>query len=173
MSVLLAAAVVGVLLGTGTFLVLRRAPINLILGLALLSYGVNLLLFSTSGLDRGDPPIIDKKAFDGEIDSFVDPLPQALILTAIVISFGVTAFTVVLVNRRNVLSDVDADPETTMGYHHTADPFGPVRDFRPGFEDEEEDYLWLVDDAAVGDRAADDDDGPADGGGTDRAESAS
>ncbi|MEZ4866666.1 MAG: NADH-quinone oxidoreductase subunit K [Caldilineaceae bacterium] len=98
------ALVVGVLFATGAYMLLERSPIRLILGLALLSHGVNLLLFSSGGFKRGIPPIVlDKASFVGDISAFVDPLPQALILTAIVISFGVTAFIVVLFNRRNTI----------------------------------------------------------------------
>jgi len=98
-------------------MVLQRSPIRLILGLGLLSHGVNLLLFSTGLLQRGLPPIIaDKETFHGEIGAFVDPLPQALILTAIVISFGITAFIVVLVNRRSAI--VRSEAESLPG-----DPF--------------------------------------------------
>ncbi|MCB0080524.1 MAG: Na+/H+ antiporter subunit C [Caldilineaceae bacterium] len=100
MNILMMALVVGVLFATGTYLILRRRPIRLILGLGLLSHGVNLLLFSLGGAERGLPPIVvDKAAFTGDISGFVDPLPQALILTAIVIGFGVQAFAIVLVKR--------------------------------------------------------------------------
>lgn len=103
---LIHALVVGVLFATGTYMLLQRSAIRLILGLGLLTHGVNLLLFSTGGLLRGLPPIVEnKEAFQGDISAFVDPLPQALILTAIVISFGVTAFIVVLINQRNAIMD--------------------------------------------------------------------
>jgi len=140
MSVLLFATVVGVLFATGTYMVLRRKPINLLLGLGLLSYGVNLLLFSNSKLKQGAPPILDKATFTGqlsEINSLVDPLPQALILTAIVISFGVTAFAVVLVNRRNTLME-SANPGPY-------DPFSP-KEYNIDDDDPEaapDDYKWL------------------------------
>ncbi len=114
MNVLMLALVVGTLLGVGTYRMLRRSPINLLVGLTMLSYGVNLLLFSSSGLMRGDSPIVSK----GETTDpagFVDPLPQALILTAIVISFAVTAFTVVLVNRAATLGIVGAQATRNTG----------------------------------------------------------
>ena len=119
------AIMVGVFFATGTYLLLRRDAIKLVLGLSLLSYGINFLLFGAGRLQRGLPPIIlDKESFSGEIEAFVDPLPQALILTAIVISFGVTAFMVVLLNRRNTLieehsQDTGDDALTAIG-----DPFG-------------------------------------------------
>lgn len=143
MSVLTLAAVVGVLFASGTYLLLRRSPIKLVLGLGLLSHGVNLLIFGTGTLKRGLPPIIaDKKTFDGAIDAFVDPLPQALILTAIVISFAVTAFTVVLINRRNALAGeedaVFVAPATT-----TKDPFSPLDHYESGLDEAPDDYAWL------------------------------
>ena len=96
---------VGMLFATGTFLVLRRRPIKLLLGLGLLTHGVNLLIFSTAAKESGLPPIEDKATFAGDITPYVDPLPQALILTAIVISFGITAFIVMLINRRHAIME--------------------------------------------------------------------
>lgn len=131
------ALMISVLFGTGTYLLLQRSPIRLILGLALLSHGVNLLLFSSGMFKRGLPPIIlDKAAFTGDIQGFVDPLPQALILTAIVISFGVTAFMVMLVNRRNTI--VETQPETASTPN---DPF--AFDVPVGSTATEEDYEYL------------------------------
>ena len=145
MGILLLAIVVGVLFATGTYLVLQRSPIKLILGLSLLSHGVNLLLFSTSGLRRGDPPIVaDKAAFNGNIANFVDPLPQALILTAIVISFGFIAFTVVLMNRRNALT------QTAQGRYQDEGAvvassllYSPIEHYLSGLDDDPDDYQWL------------------------------
>ncbi len=138
MTEFMMALVIGVLLGTGTYLLLQRTAIRLILGIALWSHGVNLLLFSGGGLKRGLPPIIlDKTNFAGEISPFVDPLPQALILTAIVISFGITSFIVVLVNRRN--SIVQGQEEVTIT---TDNPF--AIDAQVGLN-QEEDYEFLED----------------------------
>ncbi len=100
---------VGMLFATGTFLVLRRRPIKLLLGLGLLTHGVNLLIFSTAAKSIGLPPIEDKATFSGDIAPYVDPLPQALILTAIVISFGITAFIVMLINRRHTIMEESGD----------------------------------------------------------------
>jgi multicomponent Na+:H+ antiporter subunit C len=97
-SEILIAAAVGVLYGTGIYMMLRRSLVKLIIGLALLSNGANLLIFSAAGLTRGRPPIVPPGA-GAPSPPFADPLPQALILTAIVISFGVLAFTVVLFKR--------------------------------------------------------------------------
>ncbi len=97
MEVILA-LVIGVLYGGGLYLMMRRNLIQLIIGLGLLSHGANLLIFTAGGLRRGGAPILDEgqKAF---AQTPADPLPQALILTAIVISFAVTAFALVLFLR--------------------------------------------------------------------------
>lgn len=96
MLVLMAIAA-GVLFASGIFLILRRSLVKVLIGILLLSYAANLLLFNSAPLMRGVPPIIDPS---GVVPStYADPIPQALILTAIVISFGVTAFAVVLIRR--------------------------------------------------------------------------
>lgn len=93
--------VVGVLFAGATYLMLRRSVVKLILGLILLSHGVNLLLFLMGdGVVRGDAPFVDA-ATGAATASSADPLPQALILTAIVISFGFTAFILALAYRAN------------------------------------------------------------------------
>jgi multicomponent Na+:H+ antiporter subunit C len=92
------AIVVGVLYAAGLYMVMRRSIIKLIIGLVLLGHAANLLIFLSGGLIRAVPPIIP----EGEIvplTTVADPLPQAFILTAIVIGFGVVAFTVVLIHR--------------------------------------------------------------------------
>jgi multicomponent Na+:H+ antiporter subunit C len=90
--------VVGGLFAAGIYLMLRRSIVKLIFGLVLLGHAANLLIFTAAGLVRARPPIIPK----GELvpgTEFADPVPQALILTAIVISFAVIAFAAVLVQR--------------------------------------------------------------------------
>ena len=82
---------VGVLTAGGTYLILRRRTFPVILGISLLSYAVNLFLFSSGRLALNLPPI-----WQGEAAAYTDPLPQALVLTAIVISFGMTAVVVML-----------------------------------------------------------------------------
>ena len=82
---------VGVLTAGGTYLVLRLRTFPVILGISLLSYAVNLFLFSSGRLALNLPPI-----WTGATSSYTDPLPQALVLTAIVISFGMTAVVVML-----------------------------------------------------------------------------
>jgi multicomponent Na+:H+ antiporter subunit C len=92
------AFVVGGLYTASLYLMLRRSIVKLIIGLVLLSHAANLLIFTTSGLIRGQPPLIPLEATE-LTGSFADPLPQALILTAIVIGFGVQAFSLVLIKR--------------------------------------------------------------------------
>lgn len=95
------ALVIGALTASGVYLMLRARTFPVIVGLTLLSYGVNLFLFSTGRLVAGAQPII------GSTDNYTDPLPQALVLTAIVIGFAMTAFVVVLALRG--LADNDDD----------------------------------------------------------------
>lgn len=83
--------VIGVLTATGVYLTLRARTFPVVLGLTLLAYGVNLFLFAMGRLTIGRPAIIDPAA-----TVYSDPLPQALVLTAIVIAFGMTAFLIVL-----------------------------------------------------------------------------
>ena len=96
MTVLLA-AVIGSLYTGGLYMMTRRSVVKLIIGLALLSHAANLLIFTVSGLTRGKPPLLPNGGLS--IGEVADPLPQALILTAIVISFGVLAFAVALLHR--------------------------------------------------------------------------
>ncbi|MFP2896800.1 Na+/H+ antiporter subunit C [Corallococcus sp. 4LFB] len=100
---LLLALVIGCLYAAGTYLVLRRNLMRLILGLALLSHAANLLIFTAAGLRRGRPPIVPRGALTPEAPT-AEPLAQALVLTAIVISFGLLAFTVTLLHRAHQLS---------------------------------------------------------------------
>ena len=105
---------VGALVAGGIFLLLRSRLFSTILGLALLSYAANLFLFASSRLAVGLAPIIEYDA-----TAYPDPLPQALVLTAIVISFGMTGFVVVLGLR--AYNDMGSDhvdgvePETVGG----------------------------------------------------------
>jgi multicomponent Na+:H+ antiporter subunit C len=94
----LLAIVIGCLYAAGVYMMLRRSLFKLILGLVLLSHGANLLIFTAGGLTRAQPPIIPPGA-DAPVVPSADPLPQALILTAIVIGFGVLAFGLVLFHR--------------------------------------------------------------------------
>ncbi|MGY9045915.1 cation:proton antiporter [Puniceibacterium antarcticum] len=88
---LLFASSVGLLTAAGLYLVFRLRTFPVILGTSLLTYAVNLFLFASGRLTVGAPPIL----MDG-VTRYTDPLPQALVLTAIVISFGMTAVVVVI-----------------------------------------------------------------------------
>jgi len=83
---LLIASAVGVLTTCGVYLMLRQRTFPVIIGLSLLSYAVNVFLFASGRLALNLPPILSDTA-----TTYTDPLPQALVLTAIVISFGMTA----------------------------------------------------------------------------------
>jgi multicomponent K+:H+ antiporter subunit C len=85
---------VGLMMGAGVWLVLRPSSFSVVLGVTLMAYAVNLLLFLGGRIDRQVPPLTLKGTSD-----WADPLPQALVLTAIVISFGMTAFLVALALR--------------------------------------------------------------------------
>lgn len=89
----LLAIVIGVLAACGVYLVLRAQTFPVTLGLTLLSYAVNLFLFAMGRLAIGQPPVI------GAAGAVTDPLPQALVLTAIVIGFAMTAFVIMLALR--------------------------------------------------------------------------
>lgn len=92
------AFVIGGLYAAGLYMMMRRSIVKLIIGLALLSHASNLLIFTAGNLVRARPPLIEEGA-SRALAPYADPLPQALILTAIVISFGLTAFTLVLLHR--------------------------------------------------------------------------
>lgn len=94
----LLAAVIGVLYAAGLYLVMRRSVVKLVLGLALLGHAANLLIFTVGRLSRAAAPIVPAGA-ERLVPPHADPVPQALVLTAIVIGFGVQAFALVLVKR--------------------------------------------------------------------------
>lgn len=106
------AAVVAVLFAVGTYLLLQRTLTRVVFGLVVMAHGANLLL-QLAGGRAGRPPLVDEETtaevvgMDGS-GLFVDPLPQALALTAIVISFGVTAYLLAMAYRSWVLNDSDA-----------------------------------------------------------------
>ncbi len=97
MEVLLA-IMIGVLYAAGIYLMLRRSLVKLIIGVILLGNGANLLIFLLGRITKGSPPIIPEES-STFLEAYTDPLPQALILTAIVISFGLQAFAIILVKR--------------------------------------------------------------------------
>ena len=95
---ILLALVIGALYAAGFYMILRRSLVKLLIGIGLLGNGANLLIFTAAGLVRGRPPIVPKGA-EALKAPCADPLPQALILTAIVIGFGIVSYTVVLIKR--------------------------------------------------------------------------
>ncbi len=100
---------IGVLAGSGIWLMLRPRTFQVIIGLSLLSYAVNLFIFAMGGLRVGAPPVLDP-ALGTDISGYTDPLPQALVLTAIVISFAMTAlFLVVLLASRGLTGSDHVD----------------------------------------------------------------
>ena len=94
----LVAIVTGVLFGCAAYMLASRSMLKIVLGLALLSHAANLLVFSAAGLVRGKAPIVAEGASQPPPGT-ADPLPQALVLTAVVIGFGLLAFAIVLVHR--------------------------------------------------------------------------
>jgi multicomponent K+:H+ antiporter subunit C len=98
----LVASTVGVLTAAGIYLCLRGRTFPVVLGLAMLSYAVNVFLFSMGRLVVDRSPIFDKA-----VTEYTDPLPQALVLTAIVIAFGMTALVVVLALRTYLETGTD------------------------------------------------------------------
>jgi multicomponent K+:H+ antiporter subunit C len=111
----LIATAIGVLTAGGVYMALRGRTFQIVLGLTLLSYAVNLFLFAIGRLVIDRPPLFAK-----DITDHADPLPQALVLTAIVITFGMTALVVILSLRSFLESGsdqvdgiVDAEPDET------------------------------------------------------------
>ncbi len=100
MNVILAATAAA-LFGVATYLVLQRKLSRIIIGVGLMAHGANILLLLSG--NPGLPPLIGM----GDQDDFSDPLPQALVLTAIVISFGVTVFLLALAYRSWLLTEDD------------------------------------------------------------------
>ncbi|MBE1295935.1 Na+/H+ antiporter subunit C [Phycobacter azelaicus] len=89
---ILVASAVGLMTAAGVYLILRKRTFPVILGLSLVTYAVNVFLFASGRLMVNAPPILNKY----EEIAYTDPLPQALVLTAIVISFGMTAVVVMI-----------------------------------------------------------------------------
>ncbi|MFC6688030.1 Na+/H+ antiporter subunit C [Jhaorihella thermophila] len=99
----LVASGIGVLTAAGLYLILRLRTFPVIVGLSLLSYAVNVFLFASGRLAANAPPILNPYKADA---TYTDPLPQALVLTAIVISFGMTAV-IVMIALAAYLSEKD------------------------------------------------------------------
>lgn len=102
------AVMVGVLFALAVYLFLLRDRLDHVFGLITLTHAANLLVFGAGRLQRGEAPIL------GRGHELADPLPQALVLTAIVIGFGVTAFAIALVGRIR-------EPETSPSEEETDD----------------------------------------------------
>lgn len=100
---------IGVLAASGAWLLMRPRTFQVIIGLSLLAYAVNLFIFSMGRLRVGAPPVLTSgEANDPAL--YADPLPQALVLTAIVISFALTAlFLVVLLASRGITGSDHVD----------------------------------------------------------------
>lgn len=106
----LVASAIGILTAAGLYLVLRLRTFPVILGMSLLTYAVNVFLFASGRLVVGAPPILT------DATRYTDPLPQALVLTAIVISFGMTAVVVMIALGAFLGADSDEvnDPPTSL-----------------------------------------------------------
>jgi multicomponent Na+:H+ antiporter subunit C len=104
------AFVIGALYAAGFFTMLRRNIVRLVIGLGLLGHAANLLIFTIAGLTRARPPLISESLTKPE--DLADPMPHALILTAIVIGFAVQAFALVLIYR--VIQTVGTDDLDNM-----------------------------------------------------------
>lgn len=122
----LLALVVGVLLALGVFLVLERSLLRFVFGLILVSNAVNLLVFAAGRVAGRTPPLLVDGARAAD---FANPVPQALVLTAIVIGFGLVAFTLTLVARGGAaLGTLDADElSATAGLDQADDDDGAGR----------------------------------------------
>lgn len=101
------AFICGFLFMAAIYLILSRSLLRIIIGTGLLSHGAHLLILTMGGLGGESPPVLAEGVTD-----YADPLPQALILTAIVISFGVTAFFLVLAYR--AYQELNTDDTTLM-----------------------------------------------------------
>lgn len=110
---LMLAIVIGVLTASGVYLSLRAHTFSVVLGLTMLSYAVNLFLFVMGRVLIGHPAVVDAAA-----SAYADPLPQALVLTAIVIAFGMTAFVIVLSLRALVEMGNDHVDGTHIEHPH-------------------------------------------------------
>lgn len=115
---MIVASAIGILTAGGVYLILRLRAFPVILGVSMLSYAVNVFLFSTGRLAVNAPPILQKY---GEA-TYSDPLPQALVLTAIVISFGMTAVLVMIALGAYLESDSDKINMTEADDAHSDAP---------------------------------------------------
>ncbi|WP_114950739.1 Na+/H+ antiporter subunit C [Sphingosinicella terrae] len=105
MEIVLALAI-GILTGSGVWLILRPRTFQVIVGLSLLSYAVNLFIYAMGRLRVDAPPVVGRGG-SADPSQLVDPLPQALVLTAIVISFAMTALLLVVLLASRGLTGTD------------------------------------------------------------------
>lgn len=112
---LLLSTALGIVTACGVYLILRGRTFSVVLGLSLLGYAVNLFIFAMGRLTAGHPPVITEQAV-----AYADPLPQALVLTAIVIGFGMTGFIVELALRTR--HDTQSDHVDGQEPHDTHEP---------------------------------------------------
>ncbi|HZV56727.1 MAG TPA: Na+/H+ antiporter subunit C [Sphingobium sp.] len=96
---------IGILTGSGVWLILRPRTFQVIVGLSLVSYAVNLFIYAMGRLKVDAPPIVGSGLADPA--DYVDPVPQALVLTAIVISFAMTALLLVMLLASRGLTGTD------------------------------------------------------------------
>jgi len=127
----LIALVIAVMTGCGVYLLLRARTFPVILGITLLSYAVNVFIFVMGRLESSHPAVI------GSGDTYPDPLPQALVLTAIVIGFAMTAFVLVLALRAR--AELGNDHVDGKGDH--LDVKGEHVDVKGEHVDGKEDYV--------------------------------
>ena len=97
---------IGFLAAAGVFLVLQRGMIRIILGFVLLTHAVNLLIIAAGGVARRDAPFAD-----GDTSMAADPLPQAFVLTAIVIAFAITVVLATLAVVSKGDDDTEGEPQ--------------------------------------------------------------
>ena len=102
----LLALLIGVLAGAGVWLVLRSRTFEVIMGFALLSYAVNLFIFIVGSLFVDEPPVV-VAGVPADLEHYTDPMPQSLVLTAIVIGFATTALFLVVLLASRGLSGTD------------------------------------------------------------------
>jgi len=102
----------GILFTVGTYLILSKTLLRIIMGMSLFTHGVHIMLMAVNGLKHGAAPLLGEEA-----TTYTDPVPQALILTSIVISFSLTAFSLVLAYRTYMEHGTD-DMERLRGQEH-------------------------------------------------------
>jgi multicomponent Na+:H+ antiporter subunit C len=101
-----AAVAVGILVAGGVFLILQRGLVRIALGFILLGHAANVVLLASGGMSTREPPLVG----DGVAADTADPLPQAFVLTSIVITFGITVYLFALARADGDDDDTEADP---------------------------------------------------------------